>query len=661
MRKKHPEEARKCLEGSKHSNLYKSQAGSEQNSDGNPDDGQPDTGSKEQWEAAVKVMVKTGSKPEAKSQAEAARNFILFCALDLQPCTLSSEPGHLAYQSSSDHCLGLISQNQFDNTLANERRTVAHHISKALQAQQGFISFGPCCALQLDSWSHPTCRFVYAVATVTFVTPSFDLKRLGLDVQCFPKNGFTSKAVRFWLERITQEYFHSRTPSNVYIACTAGEGEPFAAAASALQIPVLRCAVSRIGKVVLSGFTPSGPPSAKMGVGELMRRANEVASYLIQPSRRNPELAALQEAMSDNLQPLRSPGDGPYAFLETCMALLRTRTLIGKHFSNEASPSLDCHRPDPLTDAEWSKLCEAVGVIEACAEVDRNIRLSGGVASLTTTLMQLRDLREYMTDDTLYLPEPQHDLDAHRVEKQADQLDSVLWHMRSTISAALCEQEMGTPLNKQERLAAMLDIFTKDSLLAEEQCTQAWNELASEFSKARAFMAPQSGDSDAPGPSGSEVAQPDINSKNSESASGKRKWQGALSMRKEQRRKMYETVPSSPYSHDAELESYKATLRLAAAIEHNKDILDWWLERSSEVSEASAGTCSGHDMRVTQLPVLAHLASQYHGIDASSIQAECLFSGVGYRMHGLEKLAAANSIENMLFLRLNKDLVSKEL
>ena len=101
-----------------------------------------------------------------------------------------------------------------------------NHISKALKAQQSFIAFGPFCSLQVDSWTHDSCDFVYAVASASFITPAFEVQRFGLDVQSFRQGRFTAPAVATWLERITEEYFQTLTPAQVFVSCTIGEGEP---------------------------------------------------------------------------------------------------------------------------------------------------------------------------------------------------------------------------------------------------------------------------------------------------------------------------------------------------------------------------------------------------------------------------------------------------
>jgi len=658
LRKKHPEEARKCLEGSKHSTLYKSkqldkeEPGKEPSSDKQPAD-------KAAWDSAVDALVKSSEKPEVRSAADRSRAYSLFCAVDLHPYTLSSEPGYQTFLFPGAETV--VTASHYDVVIADERRRVAYSVSKLLQAQQAFISNAPFCSLQIDTCKPPGCSNTYAVATVTYVSPAYEVCRVGLDVQSFPTQRLTAAELNTWILRVTEEYFNCLKPDQVFLTCTVGKGEHLKEAAGSLGIPILRCAAELVSSVLTSGMTPSGPPSAKMGVTDLRNRVQEIASYLCQPSRRHPELSALQEALGPQLRALKPTGDPAHHFLYLSMALLRMRSLVVKHFSGEVT-----FRPKPLSDQEWNKLCEVVAVLEACAEVDRTIRTSK-VASLTETMVLLRELREYMNDPTLYLPEPEHDLDEHRIEQRADQLDSALWHMRSTIAAALSEHNVGAPINKHERLAALLDVVHKETLLADND-SLAWEELAMELSETRTRNGSGASDtSSSPcntdaSPSYSPVPGISAEAAGAGSCDKKRKWQGALSLRKEQRRKMVES--SIPVSSGSEIDTYKASLKVYWASSGDSDpgLLDWWLERSGGAAEAAPPSTSSTDCKppVPQMPKLAQIAAQYQSIDASSIQADALLKGVEHRVPQLEATMSSNTIENMLFLRLNRNLVGKQ-
>jgi hypothetical protein len=278
-------------------------------------------------------------------------------------------------------------------------------------------------------------------------------------------------------------------------------------------------------------------------------------------------------------------------------------------------------------------------------------------------------LKDYMSDETLFVPEPNQDLDAHRVEMQADELHPNLVLLRKSISRALDEHGLGEPANKHERLAALLDLHNSETLLSRDLSGAAWHELQEEFVAFKAKMCPAVGVTAEPGSlQDSALAEQDSGGsprvdESSSVAIGKRKqWQGALNMRKEQRRKMGDGALAATKLKDPELDSYKAAIQMSAMSDSEQDVLEWWLERCGAVVANDGSSAQDSDkLTVTQLPVLAHIAAQYHSVDSCSVQAKRLLQDVGYRMPGLEKSSAVNRIENMLFLRINKQLVGMTL
>jgi hypothetical protein len=69
----------------------------------------------------------------------------------------------------------------------------------------------------------------------------------------------------------------------------------------------------------------------------------------------------------------------------------QVRPCITEHF-RDARPR---DGPSPLTDHDWQTMCDAVGVLEACAEVDRTVR-SMHFAGLTPALVLVNELQDYL-------------------------------------------------------------------------------------------------------------------------------------------------------------------------------------------------------------------------------------------------------------------------
>ena len=113
---------------------------------------------------------------------------------------------------------------------------------------------------------------------------------------------------------------------------------------------------------------------------------------------------------------------------------------------------------------------------------------------------------------------------------------------------------MGDPVNKHERLCALLDLHNSNLLLSPEDNVGAWNELQTEFVAFKGKMAPtmtKALESEDHGEASPTDPDGNYSEKAEDPAMGKRKqWQGALSMRKMQRRRM--TADPSVTSHQAQ-------------------------------------------------------------------------------------------------------------
>ena len=60
-----------------------------------------------------------------------------------------------------------------------------------------------------------------------------------------------------------------------------------------------------------------------------------------------------------------------------------------------------------------------------------------------------------------------------------------------------------------------------------------------------------------------------------------------------------------------------------------------------------------------ELPYLAFIARLYHGIEATSCQAELIFSAPAYLFGYLHSRMLTNKVERMMFIRLNRNLVDE--
>eukprot|EP00951_Prasinocladus_malaysianus_P020758 scaffold170307_cov49-Prasinocladus_malaysianus.AAC.1 len=113
--------------------------------------------------AAAAVVADNSNVNKLKPNAE--RAIVLYFALDLHPFKTFSDPGlrHLLYVGAGLPPQRLTSD-FFAKALELEEGLVKAKLKSVLQAQREFISWGPCCALQLDTWTEPSCpAYAYIV------------------------------------------------------------------------------------------------------------------------------------------------------------------------------------------------------------------------------------------------------------------------------------------------------------------------------------------------------------------------------------------------------------------------------------------------------------------------------------------------------------------
>eukprot|EP00873_Tetraselmis_striata_P017805 jgi/Tetstr1/438069/TSEL_026694.t1 len=629
LRRRHPDEANRCSEerGQQGLGVGTSDGGAMPRATDQGGEGAHGNPSSEIWDGG-----------------DAARAFSLYCAVDLQPPTVSADVGLMQHLHVRRFSPQPADRDMFQANVAAERANLSRYIVQLLARQRSSVSAGPFCSLQLSVWKGPEANpSAFAVATVTFVTPSFELRRLGLDVHDFPL-GFTATQVAAWVKRITAEYFDGLAPSEVYVACTIGGGTQLEGAMEELSVPYLNCKLTKLLHAVEDGIlvTVHHAPGQSSTMARLLRKARDVSGAITRPARGNPGLAVLQGAIGKDF--LGCPGNpnSLRSVLHLFITLLRRRAQITEYMRSAGT-----HSPFSITQTEWSMFCDVVGVLEACIEVERSVPPNtdvDGVMPLTSMLVLLQELQDYMSDGMLFVPEIDSDMDSHRVEKAVSALDPGLQALRSNILNKLKGGEIGRMAGRIERLAAVLDVSQKGVLLTEEEEGRAWEELAAEHRRAsysRAKSSAVRGNLDEASSSGA--------SSSSASTHVKRKWGGALQARKKQRWMASIAQQLESTTPPAEIEAFRTMLLLTHGV---PDPLAWWSGRDNTSSNATGP-------RVAQLPLLSQLFAQYHGVDSCSVQAQSLLGDVGYRITGLRHVMMSMCIEDMMFLRLNRGIIDE--
>jgi hypothetical protein len=431
--------------------------------------------------------------------------------------------------------------------------------------------------------------------------------------------------------------------SQVYVACTVGDGNELESAMEELAIPCVQCKLTKLQHTVdeslMLSVHHSGQSSA---LGRLLRKAREVASAITRPVREgSKDLAALQGAIGKDFLCSAQP-NSLCAVLHLCLTLLHRRPQIEEHVKKCGDAP-----PFSIDDSEWLMLCDAVGVLEACAEIERSVPSADAkhdITSLPAMLVLLQELQDYLRDELLFVPELNHDVDSHRVEKAVSSLEIGLQSLRANIAENLAGEGLGRLVGRVERVAALLDVSQKGILLSGgEEEAEAWGELSTEYRSAALHRLNIVG-------GGGRLDDGASSAASSSDHHGKRKWGGALQARKKQRWLASATGHLDSKAPPAEVETYRTMLRLQS--QGATDPLAWWSGRDNT-------TCSAGGSMVAQLPLLSLLFSQYYAVDSCSTQARALLGEVGYRVTGLRQFLSGACIEDMMYLRLNRDLLQE--
>ena len=88
----------------------------------------------------------------------------------------------------------------------------------------------------------------------------------------------------------------------------------------------------------------------------------------------------------------------------------------------------------------------------------------------------------------------------------------------------------------------------------------------------------------------------------------------------------------------------------ASLEEHHFSLLELWQRRATRTTSAETGEV----VEEAVMPHLAPIARLYHGIEATSCQAERNFSYLSLQLNNVRSSMSAFKVERMMFLRLNQ-------
>jgi hypothetical protein len=210
------------------------------------------------------------------------------------------------------------------------------------------------------------------------------------------------------------------------------------------------------------------------------------------------------------------------------------------------------------------------------------------------------------------------------------------------LSEELQSRELGVATNKVERMAIILDPRYKDKLLfAEDVAELARTDLLADYQKLGGAINEPS------------TAQPSSGSSSSSQPPTKRQKLSVLEKRQRVQEAEYaanEMAKAAP-AVKCEVTDY-LDAPLITDFKNEFDLLAFWKDKASDKYDSSTNPPTL--VKQAEFPLLARLARKYLCVDATSCEAERVFSCLALTLDQLRCSLAPSKVEKMMFLRLNK-------
>lgn len=623
MKSKHPEEARRCLESSKHSQAYRAKLDA-MRSFARPDgSGTTAAAPPQSRNDAPTTSRQVGETPSDTESWE--RSCVWMCAVDLRPPKTLTEPG---FQLLANRVLGgrptpRFGDNEYRRGLERECIKTEQALTRLLTEQREFVPFGPCCSLQLDTWELPSGlqnEHLVTVLTATLVSPAFQYRVVGLGVQAFgAKNG--PEDVAAWVRaRVAKYWGDGATPADVAMAITVGQGDVLPAAVTLLGVPCLRCLHVFLQHATHASLEESGTGK----LSDFFVRALALSEKLTNARKRAPHARVSIKAELKDVN-------------RTVDKLSRLLALPSNFSVDAEALGILLEEEDAgLVKADWRRLQDLLGVLEAVCEVDSAI-LEGQRAAFAAVATQMTELQEYLTEDIVYVPvaHEQEGEELNRLERPVTEVDALVLELRTAVVRHLQDD---LPRDETTERLRALSLMLSPSQRADAQqqlgsdCEmEAMRLLEQEYRKACERM---------------EVKPSPSNGDDREWLKQKRPWRGILDAYKHQKLEQ-----EGQREVHQEIQMY-LSITEGEQLEVEQDALSWWAEHTQCPDTASSMSSDG-----TPLPVLSRLAAQYHSLSPCALQASLLMGGMQRRMEELLEVLPWPTVQSMLFLRLNRALL----
>jgi len=356
----HPEEARLCLEKSRHP---RAKIALKRLNDLSKEQCIQNSGLKRS-----KRFSSTSSQASSLKTRELRSGYenrsIIYCSINLRPFQIFDEKlfRSLLKTSKEEVPEGLrqsFGLQESISTLKLHFEEVQCHIQESL-VQEGCTPGKASWVLQLDKWALPEMSLQYILLYVTRVSSSFNVTRYGLAVKAISgasSSDMSSATAEIVTETTAKFWGGDVKPSEVFHVCIHGQCEDFVAAANELQIPSLPNVTSSLKTLLWGALSGKTKDESLASFVSEMRRAATVSAV-----KRDETLA--------NTAPELSGGDhGGFDVIHATWQMLSEVLLRSEQPGSECVPSTGA-----LVSADLEKLRELVGVFDAFEEVNYTLR-----------------------------------------------------------------------------------------------------------------------------------------------------------------------------------------------------------------------------------------------------------------------------------------------
>mmetsp|Transcript_7971 Transcript_7971/g.20591 ORF Transcript_7971/g.20591 Transcript_7971/m.20591 type:complete len:479 (+) Transcript_7971:628-2064(+) len=474
--------------------------------------------------------------------------------------------------------------------------------------------------MQLDSWSPsgaPDGR-LYVVLTASLVAPGYTFRTVGLGVDAFEANAAPEEVAGFVLRCVERYWGKGVAVADVCLSITVGKGEVLPQAVGLLGVPCLPCLQRLLQQATLEALQTVGNGD----LGRFFMRMVLLAEHLTGGwSRPQPGCCAIEAELRN---------------IDKTILKLTQLVAMPSDFGGEQDGG-------DLTEADWSRLQDLLGVLEAVAEVHSTI-VDGRGSVFAAVVTQITELLEYLREDIVYVPAAHvQDGDEMRLERPISEVDP---HIRELCARVVAHIEEHMPRDAAWRAASGLSLLLCPSQSAQSHGVDGDETALQPLEQAYQAACLQMGESAPECSKSMDAAHP-------KGAPGQ-PWRGVL--RTFKAHKMDDKLHEQYKQLSPEIQMYVSMTGAGSdrCLEQH-DSLRWWAEQAAPPDTASTLSGSGGDH---PLPVLSRLAAQYGALRPCSLQASLLFDTARCRFEDLQLQLPWPTVQLLLFLRLNSSVVT---